>query len=443
MKNLLTSVSDLRDELSRELTTSRQLVERYAARIYEENSRWHCYRELNLDEARIVADRLDRGPVSPSNVLRGIPVGVKDVFHLASIRARSGSATIFRTKGVESSLSRHLGSIASPVLGLQTCHELAYGPLGDVSSPAPAVNPRDANLVAGGSSSGSAVAVATGLAPLSFGTDTGGSIRTPASVNALVGFMPAKNVVDTAGMNLLSPSLDRVGPIAADVESAYLGWLSLPDAPSLPNKLPAVDASASRIGILSGASFDNLDSLVANGYEAFLSRFGERRALSAAVLDTTSGIEAQSVIVAAEAWGLYGPEAIDARSGMGPEVASRVRRGQEIDQACYKRARDRATEFEIALQRLLDEFDVLICPTTPITIPRVRQRARDGADGTENVYRAVTRHTSPFNVSSASALTVPYDTTSANPLSVQIVTRQGHEALAFGLAATIERKYQR
>lgn len=442
MKTLPASVRGLREELGHRRLTSRELVEHYAQRIEEENSRWHCYRELNLDEARRVADRFDRAAAPASNVLSGIPVGVKDVFHLAAVPACSGSAVPPR-EVEESSLSRKLRSTATPVIGLQTCHEFAYGPVGDVSFPVAAVNPRDAALVPGGSSSGSAVAVATGLAPLSFGTDTGGSIRTPAAFNALVGFMPAENLVDTTGMNRLSPSLDRVGPIAADVDSAYLGWLSLTGDSSSPGRLPIVDVPDLRIGVLSGPSFDDLDPLVGTGYEAFLSRFGKERSPKTVEIDTIPGIEAQAMIVSAEAWRLYCREATDHGSGLGEEVADRIRRGEEISPGMHRQACGRAEEFDGALQRLLDEFDLLICPTTPIAIPRVGQRTLATTDGTTDVYRAVTRHTSPFNVSSASALTVPYDSTSMNPLGVQIISRNGSETLAFGLAAAIERKYQR
>ncbi|NYD54367.1 amidase family protein [Microbacterium pseudoresistens] len=444
MKNVSASVRGLRDELSRGRTTARQLVERYAARIVDENSRWHCYRETNFDEARRVAATFDRDASSFPHVLSGIPVGIKDVFPLSTVPARSGSAVVPRRDAAESGLSRHLRSMSTPVLGLQTCHEFAYGPLGDVSHPMPAVNPRDPGLVPGGSSSGSAVAVATGLAPLSFGTDTGGSIRTPAAVNALVGFMPAENSVDMSMMSHLSPSLDRVGPIAADVESAYLGWLSLTGGSASLEDLPEIEPVGQRIGVLSGPSFDDLDATVSAGYEAFLSRLGRRRAPGTARLDATPGIDAQGTIVGAEAWRLYADLATDENSRMGKEVAGRIRRGGEISAEEYAHAQQRGREFDAALKQLLDEFDLLICPTTPIAIPRVGQREFLRADGTaESIYRAVTRHTSPFNVSSASALTVPYDTTSANPFSVQIVTKIGAETLAFGLAATIERKYQK
>jgi aspartyl-tRNA(Asn)/glutamyl-tRNA(Gln) amidotransferase subunit A len=308
----------------------------------------------------------------------------------------------------------------------------------------PAVNPRDAALVPGGSSSGSAVAVATGLAPLSFGTDTGGSIRTPAAFNGVVGFMPARNVVDASGMNHLSPSLDRIGPIAADVDSAYLGWRSSTGDSAAVPELPALDAADCRIGVLSGPTFDELDEIVATGYDAFLSRLGGRRAPRTVVIDATPGIEAQGAIVAAEAWRLYGEAALDEHSGMGAEVAARVRAGRDVGEEAYALAQRRAQEFETALQRLLDEVDLLICPTTPVAIPRVGEREHRRADGSvEHVYRAVTRHTSAFNVASVSALAVPYDTTSAHSLAVQIIARPGDEERAFGLAATIERKHRK
>lgn len=440
------SVRGIRDALSWGTLTSRGLVEHYASRIHDDGDRWRCYRELNLTEARAVADAFDRDTARPVGSLSGIPVGVKDVFHLARVPARAGSAATPRGSTAESGLSRRLRTLSSPVLGLQTCHEFAYGPLGDVSFPAPAVNPRDPDLVPGGSSSGSAVAVATGLAPLSFGTDTGGSIRTPAAFNGLVGFKPAANRVDTTGMIHLSPSLDRVGPIAADVESAFLGWCALDpaamDATGM-GELAEVDIAAVRIGRLAGPSFDDLDAVVGAGYESFLSRLGTRAASQPAQLDTAAGIEAQATIVAAEAWRLHGEAAGDDASGIGAEVAGRIRHGELVGPRDLRRARERANAFDAAVQRLLDRFDVLICPTTPIAIPPVGARRHARGDGTsEHLYRAVTRHTAPFNASAVAALTVPYLVETSNPLGVQLIARAGAEALVFGLAATIERKYR-
>lgn len=444
MTDAALSVRSLREDLSAGRTTARDLVELFAERIEAENSHWHCYRETTLDAARRVADGFDRHGASQEDVLSGIPVGVKDVFTLEGAPARSSSAVVPDPNLAESGLSRSLREKGSPILGLQTCHEFAFGPLGDVSFPVATLNPRDASLVPGGSSSGSAVAVATGLAPLSFATDTGGSIRTPAAFNGLVGFMPAYGGIDASGMNHLSPSLDRIGPIAADVDSARLGWLSLTGADAAVRPLPRLDLTDIRIGVLSGPSFDQLDDIVGAGYDGLLSSLGRRRPLRSCVIDTSSALAAHATIVAADAWRLYGTLAEDPLSGLGPEVAERIRAGARVNDAGYAHALRQAKKFDLALQDLFAGVDLLICPTTPVAIPHLGERERRRTDDSvEHVYRDVTKHTSPFNVANASALTVPYDLSPPNPLAVQIVARPGDEEHAFALATIIERNRQR
>lgn len=180
-----------------------------------EHARW---------QAEVLAGELaagySRGP------LHGVTVGVKDMIDVAGLPTRCGSAVLADAPpaAADAAIVAALRQAGAVVVAKLHTHEFAYGPTGDVAATGPAHNPHDPARITGGSSSGSAAAVAAGYLPLAIGTDTGCSIRTPAALCGVVGLKPALGALSTEGVFPLSDTCDHVGLIAADAESAALAW---------------------------------------------------------------------------------------------------------------------------------------------------------------------------------------------------------------------------
>jgi aspartyl-tRNA(Asn)/glutamyl-tRNA(Gln) amidotransferase subunit A len=186
--------------------------------------------------AEELAAGVDRGP------LHGIPVAVKDLVDTAGLRTTMGSRHFAdHVPELDAECVRLLREAGAVVVGKTVTHEFAYGPTGDRSAHGPARNPYRPSAMSGGSSAGSAVAVAAGIVPLAVGTDTGGSVRIPAACCGVTGLRPTYGAVAVDGVFPLSPTLDAVGPIARTVDDCRLMWHALGGKPD-------ARAPAARIG---------------------------------------------------------------------------------------------------------------------------------------------------------------------------------------------------
>src|SRR6266508_1463560 len=212
-----------------------------------------------------LARGVDRGP------LHGVPVAVKDIVDTAGLVTTMGSRHFAdHVPSADAPVVTRLRVAGAVIVGKTTTHEFAYGPTGDVSANGPCANPRDPRRMAGGSSAGSAAAVAAGLVPLAVGTDTGGSVRIPAALCGVAGLRPSCDAVPTTGVFPLSWTLDTEGPIAGCVADVALGWTVLSGrtvAGPPPGPPP-------RIGVPVGPWFERVDPSVAEAVDAWVRRLG-------------------------------------------------------------------------------------------------------------------------------------------------------------------------
>lgn len=207
--------------------TSRQLVEQCTQHALKLNPLLNCFVSVDEEGARSAAKILDdemQAGVDRSP-LHGIPVAIKDIIDVAGQVTTSGSA-LFQNRVAEADAAcvARLRAAGALLVGKTVLHEFAYGITGDRSFHGPSRNPHDPERISGGSSGGSAVAVAAGIVPLALGTDTAGSVRVPAALCGVVGFKPVYGAIPTDGVHPLAPSLDHVGLFAksaADAELAY------------------------------------------------------------------------------------------------------------------------------------------------------------------------------------------------------------------------------
>ena len=316
----------------------------------------------------------DGKPLGP---LDGVPVAWKDLFDLAGTTTTAGSdiyrhAPPARTDAV---IVRNLADAGMVSLGKVNLSEFAYSGLGLNPHFGTPRNPFDTKVhrAPGGSSSGSAVAIAAGLAPVSIGTDTGGSVRIPAAFNGLVGFKTAEGSIDKTGVFALSPTLDTVGPLARTVEDCLLLYAALRGR--APIEAEPANFSALHIVVPTNVVFDDADDAVAANFQKLIAklaakgaRITERRI---AAFDDVVATAMHGNITAAEAY--FAHRALvesDAAKCVDPRVVARIMRGASMSAYDLLVLQTKRVELQRALRADLDGA-LLAFPTVAHTAPEV------------------------------------------------------------------------
>jgi aspartyl-tRNA(Asn)/glutamyl-tRNA(Gln) amidotransferase subunit A len=423
--------------------SSLELTEAYLRRIDRLNPVVNAFitvtAERAIDDARRATDELvrgrDRGP------LHGIPIAFKDLFATAGIRTTAGAKLLADWVPDEDGTTvRRLCEAGAVLLGKLNTHELAFG--GTTNNPhfGPTRNPWDPDRIPGGSSGGSAAAIAADLAAATLGTDTAGSIRAPAALCGVVGVKPTYGRTSTAGVVAVSGLFDHVGPITRTVEDAALvlrviaGYDPGDHAAA---RVPVDDYPAGlaagvrglRVGVPRPWFFGQLDDEVRAAVEAALETF---RSLGASVRDVEipgveAGFDGRRTLALAEFQHRYGA-AFAARPGdFGPDLRAVLGRppvaGAELVAALG--ATQRLTA---AMQQALEEVDVLVCPASPVPAPRIGQETVRDSSG-EPIMLWSQRQTAPFNATHVPALALPCGfTRSGLPIGLQVAGRPFDEA---------------
>ncbi|MET7324539.1 amidase [Streptomyces sp. NPDC005549] len=387
----------------------------------------HTRRAARAAENDIAAGR-HRGP------LHGIPMGLKDLIDVAGI-ATSASSRVRAGHRAEASstVAARLEAAGAALVGKTHTHEFAYG----LTTPQTS-NAWDTGRVAGGSSGGSAVAVAAGTATFALGTDTGGSIRVPAALNGVVGLKPTYGLVPRHGVTSLSWSLDHVGPITRTVEDAALVLDTLAGHdPRDPASLTApaaryrpdadTDLSGLRVGVPRTYYFDRVDPEVEAAVRGAIDRLEELGARLVEVeIPMTRYIQATQ-------WGLMVPEATayhERTLRTVPElyqadVRILLEAGELMPAGDYLRAQRARTLMRREWAAMFREVDLIAAPSVPATAVRAGQETITWADGTvEGVSDAYVRLSSPANITGVPSLSLPvgHDTTGL-PIGMQLLGR--------------------
>src|ERR1700739_1045816 len=217
------TIEAVRTAVAEKRTTAASLVEQFYTKIKADDADIHAYLTLSEDRAFAQANYID-GLVSkgaPLPPLAGVPIGIKDVMVTKGVRTTAGSKILENfIPPYDCTAVTKLEAAGAIVLGKLNCDEFAMGSSNENSAYGPVRNPRDTSRVPGGSSGGSAAAVAADMAVVTVGSDTGGSIRHPASFCGVVGLMPTYGRVSRYGLIAFASSLDHIGPLAKNVKDA-------------------------------------------------------------------------------------------------------------------------------------------------------------------------------------------------------------------------------
>jgi aspartyl-tRNA(Asn)/glutamyl-tRNA(Gln) amidotransferase subunit A len=416
----------------------------------------NAFLTVTADAARAQAEQAAREITAGQyrGPLHGIPLSLKDLIDTRGIRTTSGSRVLAdHVPARDATVTTRLREAGAVLLGKAALHEFAYGVTNDNPHFGPTRNPWAFDRIPGGSSGGSAAAVAAGLGCVSVGTDTGGSIRIPAALCGVVGLKPSYGRVSRHGVFPLSWSLDHPGPLARSVEDAAIVLQAIAgpdvnDSTTLDQAVPDFRAAARRdvrglrAGVLDDPYHRQVEHAVRDAFDAALDvlRGLGMQIDSVSVPRTTEAFVAQLVIIQAESASVHERWLAERPQDYGPDTLDRLRQGQFVTATQYLRAQKVRTLLLEEYARLFTRFDVLVLPSVPAVAPRIGQATVD-LDGEAVETRALmTRFSRLFNFVGAPALSVPCGF-GANglPVGLQIAGRSMDEETVITVGAAYER----
>jgi aspartyl-tRNA(Asn)/glutamyl-tRNA(Gln) amidotransferase subunit A len=381
-----------------------------------------------------------RGP------LHGIPVAVKDMIDIAGVRTTGASAVYLeRIAGADAAVISRLRRAGAILLGKLNMQEFAIGGSSVASHFGPVRNPWDTSRIAGGSSGGSAAAVAAGLCFAALGTDTGGSVRQPAALCGVVGLKPTYGRVSNLGVLPLAPSLDHVGPLTRNVEDcatmleAIAGYerrdVSSERRPLKLRPWPSSQAGV-RIGVPRAFFYEGLHPAVHSALEAALAALSD---LGARIEDVSLEVSTDRTVFQAEAYASHA-ELIAARpEGFLPETLAKLRRGASVDTLAYMRARVALAQLRRGIAKMFTQVDVLVTPTVPVPAPRLVDYPQTFDEVVAWEAGSMLRNTRWFNALGIPTVSVPCGRTEEGlPIGLQFAAAPWQERRALGLALAYE-----
>ena len=422
--------------------SSVDLVDASLTAIRAHNPRTNAFITVDEDAARLAAHTadVDRRRGTDRGRLHGIPISVKDLFDIAGQPTTAASRVLAGHVATKDATAvgrlRQAGAI---FLGKTNLHEFALGSTGDDSAFGPVTHPLDSKRLAGGSSSGSAVAVATLMGLASLGSDTGGSIRIPAAACGVVGLKPSLGEVPLDGAVPLSVTLDHAGPITRSVGDAATLWAVLAGQRAAPLDPPS---GASIVLAAVMGYFAAVTDEVRAPYEAALSALRASgvslRPVDILGADQTVETYTNLVLPEAAAWHAH---YLETRPGdYTAPVRSRLQAVQKITAVQYLTARRRRLALTEAVEAALEGAHALVLPTLPVVAPligTVEVTIDPSHRQTMPVRAAMLRQTQLFNLTGHPAITLPVKTAGL-PVGLQLVGRRGATADLLAVAAAIE-----
>ena len=470
----LPSIHDLRSGIGAHTASAAQTTQACFNRIDTEDGTIHAWLSLNREAALKKANDIDAAATKgePLPVLAGVPIGIKDVLTQEGLPATAGSKILAGYHPPYTATAvRRLADAGAVLLGKLNCDEFAMGSSNENSAYGPVRNPHATDRVPGGSSGGSAAAVAAGMAVATLGTDTGGSIRQPASFCGVVGVLPTYGRVSRYGLIAFASSLDRIGPFAASVRDAatVLGVIAGHDpldATSSTEPVPSYTAKIDdgvrglRLGVPAEYFAEGLDPEVRQAVEATIDQL---RAAGAEIKPislphTRYAVPTYYVIATAEAsanlarfdgvrYGYRAPEAHtlsvmyrrSREGGFGPEVKRRIMLGTYVlsagyYDAYYKKAQQVRRLLANDFLAAFHEVDAILTPTAPTPAFKLGEKVDDPM----SMYLADI-YTVTGSLAGICGISVPCgNSRDGLPIGLQILGKHFDESTIFRVGQAVE-----
>jgi len=407
--------------------------------------------EAALDAARVADSELDAG--QDRGPLHGVPIALKDLYDQEGVATTAGSKIFGRNIAKkDSAVTARLRAAGAVILGKTNLHEWAFGVTNQNPFFGDAKNPWDRARIPGGSSGGSAIAVATGMCFMSPGSDTGGSIRIPAALCGVAGIKPTYGRVSLRGVVPLAWSLDHAGPLARTVRDLAIavGVMSGYDAGDpasadepVDDYLRELDGGVKGLRVLVPTThfFNDVDPEVETAVR------DAARTLSALGADVREGplphtellLETQRAIISTDAAAYHRDHLRDHPEDFGPYVRERMLAGESVIGSDLAIARRRRDEIRSSWIDLLKSLDVILTPTTP-EAAIARDTGQPPGERDASAARLMTRNTSPFNLTGLPAISILCGFTRGGlPIGLQLAAGPWREALLLRAARAYER----
>lgn len=430
-------------------TTIKTTLERITTQDHLLNS----FTAVTADQALVAAQKIDSLLASGQNPgpLAGVPFAVKNLFDIAGLTTLAGAKISAENPPAtqDATLIARLKQAGAILVGALNMDEYAYGFVTENHHYGPTHNPHDLTRIAGGSSGGSAAAVAGGLVPLTLGSDTNGSIRVPSALCGIFGLRPTYGRLSRAGACLFAGSLDTVGPFARSVRdiATVFDLLQGPDAndPVCSQRPPAFCGPELAKGV-AGLRIAVADDYFAQGGEpeAFATVAQVAEALncrSTVTLPESHRARAAAfIITAVEGANLHLANLRRRPQDFDPATRDRFLAGALIPATWYLQAQRFRRWYQTQVRELFQQVDIILAPATPIAAPPIGLQSMVMA-GVETLIRPnLGIFTQPLSLIGLPILTVPVQRAGDLPLGVQIIAAPYNEALILRVAATLEQQ---
>jgi len=435
------------DEFGRKLRareiTARDMTELCLLRIAELQPRLNAFIRVMADEARRAADAADRELASgiDRGPLHGVPIAVKDLIDIKGVPTTAASQVRDgHVAAADAPVITNLREAGAVLIGKTNLDEFAFGTTSENSAFGPVRHPIDPSRSPGGSSGGSGVAVATGMALAALGTDTGGSIRIPAAACGTAGLKPTLGEISTEGVVPLARTLDHVGPFARTVGDARLVYRALLGSNDEP--LAASSPRAFRLGVPRGYLCDLLDADVRARFDEAVTAL--RRA-GASITDVTiphaSSTPAVYIHIHSSEAATYHARSLDTHADRyTPVVRRRLEVGRYVLAQDYVRAMEGREVLRGEVDAALADCDALLLPALPIPAPPIGADTVIVNGAAEPVRALMLRETQLFNVTGHPAISIPCGVTSQGlPVGLQVVGHRNQTDALLSVGLTVEK----
>jgi len=402
MKPYMMSLTEAAKAIDIGEITAIEYTEKLLERIAETEPRIHAW--VTIEQAKAREAAIKATETKQKSILNGIPIGVKDIYSTAGTLTTMGSP-IYKSHvpTIDAAIVQKIKEKGAVVLGKTETTEFA------LHDPAPTTNPWNTSHTPGGSSSGSAAAVATGMCPAAFGSQTGGSVIRPASYCGIVGIKPTYDLLSREGIFPLAWSLDHVGYMTRTVEDAHHMLAALIEQ----EKPWKVSDLAPRIGVLRGYFKKNAEETVWKGYEKTINKlWGEGAEMIDVTLPDSFKLvpDVHRVIMAVEVAAVHEDQIRSRKDDYGDYIRGFIMSGLLVPATAYLRAqRLRGAIIEEMIQ-LLSQYDCVVCPSTTDTAPK----------GLE--WTGSPAFNAPWSLTGLSSITIPSGIApNGLPLGLQLV----------------------
>jgi aspartyl-tRNA(Asn)/glutamyl-tRNA(Gln) amidotransferase subunit A len=431
-----------------------EVTDAYLQRIDQLDPHLNTYIRVTRDLALMQAHRAEqeiaqgkyRGP------LHGVPIGVKDLFDVAGVPTTMGSKVLRNNVPIQNAaVVAHLQQAGAIILGKQNLHEFAFGITSENPHYGVVRNPWSTDRVPGGSSGGTAAAVAAGLCAAGMGSDTGASIRAPASFCGVVGLKPTYGRVSRAGALPLAWSLDHAGPLARSVADCALMMQAIAgydprDTASSRELVPDFSSelmngvASIRIGVPKEYFFDIVEPDVDRLVRAAIAKLED---LGASVEEVSLPHVAHAqlagnVIMSSEAASWHADWLRDRPEDYGSDVLARIRGGLLIRAVEYLASQQIRTLIQQDFASAFEQVDVVVAPTVPIVAPLIARTFEPGGPLNLPARSIANRATVPTNLTGMPAISVPCGFSNGLPVGLQIMGPAFAEQLVLQVAAAYE-----